>query len=316
MEEQLDIITIGESLVELSSDTSLSSSDCFSKYYGGDALVSAVTALRLGAKVGFITRVGNDAFKDFLMDSWQAEGLDISQVKVANEQNGLYFVSKQFECQKEFLYYRKKIAPSRLSIDDVNEDYITHSRIVYASGITQSLSLSAKEAVAKMFKIAKDNGVMTAYDPNYTSAISTPEVARENFNEVAPNLDILFMSTKHDTGSILELCSVENIMKKLWDMGISIIVLKSAEQSGYYVGYNGSINFTEFFTKKDEIVDTTCSGDAFNGAFMYALTHGNNPVEAARLASVTAGLQAKNIGAVKSIPAASEVFAVLKKGES
>jgi len=316
MEEQLDIITIGESLIELSSDEKLSRSESFQKYYGGDALVSAVTASRLGAKVGFITRVGNDAFKDFLMDSWQNEGLDISQVKVSNEQNGLYFISKPDGGDKEFSYYRKKIAPSKLSVEDISEDYIKSSRMVYASGITQSLSLSAKEAVSKIFEIAHNNGLMTAYDPNYSSAINTPENAKENFNEIVPNLDVLFMSTKYDTTSILELDSVENIVKKLWDMGINIIVLKSCEKGGYYTGYNGNITFTEFYTKKEDIVDTTCSGDAFNGAFLYALAKGYSPMEASRLACITAGLQARGIGAVKSVPGADEVFQIFKKGEN
>ena len=65
MDEKLDIITIGESLIELSSDTSLSSTECLHKYYGGDALTTAIAALRLGSRVGFITRVGNDVFKDY-----------------------------------------------------------------------------------------------------------------------------------------------------------------------------------------------------------------------------------------------------------
>ena len=314
MEEQLDIIAIGESLVELSSDSKLSTSQCLFKYYGGDALVCAIAAQRLGAKVGFVTRVGNDAFKDFLMDSWQAEGLDISQVKVAEESHRPYIIATTPNSVPELLYYRKKIAPSKLSIEDVPEDYIKKSRLVYASGITQSLSLSAKEAVFKMFEIAHANGILTAYDPNYSSAINTPENAKENFYDIAQNLDVLFMSTKYDTNSILELDSIENIIKKLWDMGISIVVLKSKEKGGYYTGYNGSITFKEFYTK--DVVDTTCSGDAFNGAFLYALTNGYTPTEATKLASIDAGLQAKGVGAVKSVPHADDVFAVYTKGEN
>ncbi len=316
MSENLDLITIGESLVELSTDEKLSTCTCLNKYYGGDALVSAITALRLGAKVGFITRVGNDAFKDFLMDSWQVEGLDISQVKVANEPNGLYFISKFGAEEKEFIYYRKKIAPSKLSIEDVPEEYIKSAKSVYASGITQSLSLSAKEAVSNMFKIARTNGIMTAYDPNYSIAINTPEMAKENFNEVIQYTDVLFMSTKYDTNSILELDSIENIIKKMWDIGVNIVVLKSSEKGGYYTGYNGNITFTEFYTKVEDIVDTTCSGDAFNGAFLYALTHGYSAIEAGKIASITAGLQAKGIGAVKSVPDADIVFSVFKRGEN
>ena len=313
MENQsLAIITIGESLIELSSDTNLSNTKCLYKYYGGDSLVSAVAASRLGAKVGFITRVGNDPFKDYLMDSWVSEGLDISQVKISNEPNGFYFITRPSVQEKEIIYYRKKVAQSKISIDDINEDYISCAKIVYTTGTTQSISLSSGEAVLKAYEFAKKHGVLTAYDPNYSSFVHTPETAKENFHKVITNVDILFMSTKHDTGSILELDSIENIIRNIWDMGVNIVVLKSSEKGGYYTGVNGNIEFCEFYTK--EVVDTTCSGDAFNGAFMYGITHGYTPNEATNLASVVAGLQAKGIGAIKSVPYAGEVFSIFKRG--
>ncbi len=312
MSEKLDLVTLGESLIELSSDTGLCCAECLHKYYGGDVLVSSVTASRLGARVGFITRVGDDPFKNYLLDAWNSEGLDISQVKTANEPNGLYFITRPNVNEKEFVFYRKKIAASKVSIDDISEDYIANSKIVYTSGITQSLSLSAKEAVAKFYEVAKKNNVITAYDPNYSTFINTPEGAKENFNEVIANVDILFMSTKHDTGNILELDSVENIIKGLWDLGVNIAVLKSSEKGGYYTGYNGNIDFTKFYT--NEVLDTTCSGDAFNGAYMYAIVNGYTPIEASKLACITAGLQAKGIGAVKSVPYPDEIFSIYKKG--
>ena len=312
MDNSLDIIAIGESLIELSSDNKLANSDILHRYYGGDTLVAAVAAARLGANVGFITRVGNDPFKDYLLESWASENLDISQVKVANEPNGFYFVTRHGIEEKELIYYRKKVAQSKISIDDINEDYISKAKIVYTSGITQSISLSAKEAVDKAYKIAKDKDIMTAYDPNYSSVIHTPESAKENFNSVIDKIDVLFMSTKYDTLSILELDSVENIIKSLHDKGVKIIVLKSSANGGYYLGYNGNIEFVKFYTS--EVVDTTCSGDAFNGAFMYGITHGYTPIEASKLASIVAGLQAKGIGAIKSIPYANNVFAISRKG--
>ena len=312
MDNTLDIITIGESLIELSSDNRLANSDILHKYYGGDTLVAAVAAARLGANVGFITRVGNDPFKDYLLESWASENLDISQVKIANEPNGFYFVTRHGIEEKEIIYYRKKVAQSKISIEDIDEEYIKKAKIIYTSGITQSISLSAKEAVDKAYTIAKDNNIMTAYDPNYSSAIHTPESAKENFNSVIDRVDILFMSTKYDTSSILEMDSIENIIKSMNDKGVKIIVLKSSEKGGYYLGYNGNTEFIKFYTT--EVVDTTCSGDAFNGAFMYGITHGYTPIEAGKLASIVAGLQAKGIGAIKSVPYANNVFAISRKG--
>ena len=312
MEEKLDIVAIGECLIELSASTSLAIADCLYKYYGGDALATAISALRLGSKVGFITKVGNDAFKEFLMDSWQAEGLDISQIKLANEPNGFYFITRPVDADKEIAYYRKKIAPSKLSIDDISEEYISGAKILYSSGTTMSLSISAEEAVLKAFELAKKNNITTAFDPNFSLLCTTKENAKESFNKIVSNVDILFMNDKYDTTYILELESAENIIKKLWDMGVSTIVIKSSLKGGYFTGYNGNIFFNEFFTK--ETVDTTCSGDAFNGGFMHAITHGCNHVEAVKLAGIVAGLQAQEIGAIKSIPYKDEVYSILRGG--
>ena len=312
MEEKLDIVAIGECLIELSASTSLASADCLYKYYGGDALATAISALRLGSKVGFITKVGNDAFKEFLMDSWQAEGLDISQIKLANEPNGFYFITRPVDADKEIAYYRKKIAPSKLSIDDISEEYISGAKILYSSGTTMSLSISAEEAVLKAFELAKKNNITTAFDPNFSLLCTTKENAKESFNKIVSNVDILFMNDKYDTTYILELESAENIIKKLWDMGVSTIVIKSSLKGGYFTGYNGNIFFNEFFTK--ETVDTTCSGDAFNGGFMHAITHGCNHVEAVKLAGIVAGLQAQEIGAIKSVPYKDEVYSILRGG--
>ena len=127
MEKKFDLITIGESLIEFSSNQKLEQAECLHKYYGGDSLVVAIAARRLNSNVGFITCVGNDAFKDFMLKSWQDEGLDTEHVKVVNSQNGFYMVSRTGIHEKEFIYYRKKIAPAKLSLDDIDEEYIKSS---------------------------------------------------------------------------------------------------------------------------------------------------------------------------------------------
>lgn len=311
MDEKIDIITIGESLIELSSDINLSLATSLDKYYGGDTLTTAVAAKRLGSKVGYITRVGCDYFKEFLLDSWQAEGLDISQVKLSGEFNGLYLLARLKDGKKEFSYYRKKTAATKLSIDDISESYIERAKIFYTTGIAQSLSLSAKEAVKKAYKIAKKKGVTTAYDPNYSPLICTPGEAREFFDDVISDVDILFLNAKNDISNLFEISSIEKALKDLWDMGINIVVIKSQKAGGYYTGYGGDIVFSEFHTK--EIVDTTSSGDAFNGGFLHAIASGFSPFEATKLAAVVAGIQAGRIGAIKSIPTRNEVYTEYEK---
>lgn len=311
MDTKLDIITLGEGLIELSSDVSLSLANTLDKYYGGDTLTTAVAARRLGSKVGYITRVGCDYFKEFLLDSWQAEGLDISQVRLSSDCNGLYLLARPIDGEKEFSYYRKKTAASKISIDDISEKYLESAKIFYTSGIAQTLSLSAQEAIKKAYTLAKKNGLTTAYDPNYSPLITTIEDAKEAFDEVINDVDVLFLSDKNDADKLFEIKSAEKIIKNLWDMGVNTVVIKSGQDNGYYTGYAGDIVFNPYYAK--DTVDTTCSGDAFNGGFLHAIASGYSPFEATKLASIVSGLQSQKIGAIKSIPTKEEVYSEYEK---
>lgn len=311
MDEKLDIITLGEGLIELSSDVSLSLAKSLDKFYGGDTLATAITARRLGSKVGYITRVGCDYFKEFLMDGWQAEGLDISQVKLTNDFNGLYLLARPKSGAKEFSYYRKRTAASKISIEDISENYIESAKIFYTSGIAQTLSLSTKEAVGKAYALAKKNGLTTAYDPNYSPLITTPEESKEAFDDVINDIDILFLSDKNDISKLFDINSVEKVIKYFWDLGVNTVIIKSSDKGGYYTGYAGDIVFCEFLCS--QTIDTTCSGDVFNGGFLHAISSGFSPFEATKLASVVSGLQSQKIGAIKSIPTKEEVYSEYEK---
>lgn len=309
--EKLDIIAIGESLIELSTSETLTTAQTLDKYYGGDSLTTAISALRLGSKVGFISRVGMDCFKNYLLESWQEEGLDISHVKPVQGTNGLYMVSRGQNCSsKEFSFYRKKTAATNLSIEDISTEYIQNSSLVYATGVTQSLSISAREAVKEAFKIAKENNVLTAYDPNFNSQIWSEDEAKEAFEELAEYIDILFINVRHDSKIVIESSSIDNTMKYIWDKGISTVIVKSIAEKGYYVGYQGKVEFINFIN--EDVIDDTGAGDAFNGGVLHGITSGMSPFKAVSLGSIVAGLQIKGYGAIKSIPDKEEVYKIFK----
>ena len=79
--------------------------------------------------------------------------------------------------------------------------------------------------------------------------------------------------------------------------------------NGYYTGYRGEISFTEFYNTQ-KAIDTTASGDVFNGGYIYAITNGYSPSDASKFASVVSGLQTQNYGAIQAIP---YIDAVLEK---
>ena len=300
MEPKVDIAIIGECLIELSSNGTLADTSTLNKYFGGDTVTTAVAIARLGGKVTYVTKVGNDGFSEFILSSLNKENIDTSLITSNEEQNGMYIVSRTPE-KKELLYYKRKTAATKLSIDDLNEDCIKKLKLVYSTGVVQSLSASSRKLVHNAFKLAKENDVMTAYDPNYTSCFMNSTDTKEYFEEIVDYTDIIFLSLKNDAERLYDVESIDKVMNYFWDKGVKIVVVKSHIDNGYYTGYKGDISFTEFYNTS-KAIDTTASGDVFNGGFLYAITNGYAPAEATKFAAVVSGLQTQNFGAIQSIP--------------
>ena len=299
-QQKSSVVIIGECLIELISNGSLAESSTLNKYFGGDTVTTAVAVARMGGNVCYVTKVGNDGFSEFILSSLQKENIDTSLIKTNDEQNGMYIVANT-QNKKELLYYKRKTAATKLNIEDVPEDFIKQVKLVYSTGIVQSLSASSRELVRESFRIARENEVITAYDPNYTSCFMSSSDTKELMEEILDYTDIIFLSLKGDAMRLYEVDSVEQIMKRFWDKGVKIVVIKSHIDNGYYTGYKGSITFTEFYNTL-KAVDVTASGDVFNGGFLYAITNGYQPQEATKFASVVSGLQTQNYGAIQSIP--------------
>ena len=300
MDQKIDIAVIGECLIELSANGSLADTSTLNKYFGGDTVTTAVAIARLGGSVSYLTKVGNDGFSEFILSSLQKENIDTSMIKTNDEQNGMYIVSNT-QNNKEVLYYKRKTAATKLSVEDIDEETIKKLKLIYSTGVVQSLSASSRELIRETFKIAKGNDVLTAYDPNYTSCFMNSDDTKEYFEEIIGLTDIVFLSLKNDAVRLYEIDSVDKAINYFWDRGVKIVVIKSHIDNGYYVGYNGEITFTEFYNSQ-KAIDTTASGDVFNGGFLYEIINGYTPSNAAKFAAVVSGLQTQNYGAIQAIP--------------
>ena len=96
----------------------------------------------------------------------------------------------------------------------------------------------------------------------------------------------------------------------MYDKGIGTVIIKSSEDKGYYVGYQGNVDFVKYYS--DTIVDNTGAGDTFNGAVLHGIVSGMNIIKAVNLGAITAGLQVQKFGAIKSIPTKEEVYKIFK----
>ncbi|HEY9524232.1 MAG TPA: PfkB family carbohydrate kinase, partial [Thermopolyspora sp.] len=72
----MDVIVIGEPLVEFSASRPLTEASDFRLSFSGDALNAAIAAAAAGATVALVTRVGADEFGARLIRFAAAHGVD------------------------------------------------------------------------------------------------------------------------------------------------------------------------------------------------------------------------------------------------
>ena len=309
----MDVVSLGECMVEMFCDGRIKDANLFTKAYGGDTLNTIVAARRLGSEAGFITKVGIDPFAEFLLSNWRAEGIDLSQTKLVPGFNGIYFISLLLSGEREFTYYRPGSAASTLSPEDLDHDYIAGAKVLHTSGITQAIATTARDAALAAFKIAKKAGVLTSFDPNLRLKLTTLELARENLNEILQYTDIFLPSSPDETAPLFPEMDHVQIIDFVVSKGVKHVAIKCGAD-GCVVSSGGQIHrlSPEFDVK---VVDATGAGDAFNGGFIHGIVRGMSARDAARIGMALASLKMEGRGAILSLPTREQVVAALNDDE-
>ncbi|MBE0448272.1 MAG: sugar kinase [Actinobacteria bacterium] len=307
---EFDVVSIGECMVEFYSDRPLSDSEKLNKSYGGDTISVLVAASRLGSRTGYITRVGEDPFASYLLQSWLNEMIDLSLVRVIPaRKNGIYFVSTFEGGGYDLSYYREGSAASTISVDDLETKYLAAARYLHASGVSQAISKSCRRAVYEACRLVKENRTgLVSYDPHLESDLWSAEEAKVAFHEVLPYMDVLFIEHPFESKWLNDIADPEELIRALWQQGIRVVVLK-LEDNSCIVGerHSGIIGVVEAF-RAGKVVDKTGAGDAFCGAFLHGLARGFDIFQAARLGNIVTGLKLTGRGAIASMPTHDEVY--------
>src|SRR4051812_35743777 len=93
MTARVDIFTLGEPMVEFN-QTREGGGRRYLQGFGGDTSNAAIAAARQGARVGYLSAVGDDVYGRMLRELWTREGVDHASVGTdADGFTAVYFVN-------------------------------------------------------------------------------------------------------------------------------------------------------------------------------------------------------------------------------
>jgi 2-dehydro-3-deoxygluconokinase len=292
-----EIITLGEPLIEFNQHRA-DQPDLYIQGFGGDTSNVAIAAARLGGRVGYITRVGDDRFGRQLLELWQREGVDTRAVaRDPDAPTGVYFVTHGPNGH-EFNYLRANSAASRINPDALPKGVIQQARLLHVSGISQAISSSACDAVAAAISLARASRAVISYDPNLRLKLWPLERARTVIMTTIAQCDLCLPSLE-DARLLFATDSADAIIAAVHEAGARIVVLKCGAK-GCIVS-NG--NRIERIAGHPVLsVDATGAGDCFDGAFAVRVLGRDDVFAAARYANAAAALATTGYGAVAPLP--------------
>lgn len=291
-----DVVALGEPLIEF--NRRRPEEPMYWMGFGGDTSNCTIAAARLGARCAYITQVGDDDFGGELLALWRREGVATDGVRViAGAPTGMYFVTHGPGGHR-FSYRRSGSAASRMTPDSLPEALVVAARWLHVSGISQAISDSARETVARAIAVARANGTRVSLDLNFRPALVSAPMALETLRQTLPHCD-LFLPSVDEIAALAGIDEPEAIVRWSHEHGARQVALKLGAK-GCMVSDGSGLSLLGGATVNP--VDATGAGDCFAGACLAELARGRSLVEAARVANVAAALSTQGYGAIDPLP--------------
>ncbi len=261
---------------------------------GGKGSNQAVACSRLGGEVWFVGCLGNDYFGQIAMNNFKENGINTDFVRIVE---GIHSGAALIMVSDETGENAIVVAPganSHLSPEDVDRAL----EVIKEADVVLTQFEIPEETVNHLAEVLPER-VIFLVNPAPGRKISDVVLKRADF--IIPNESELEVITGRKVETIED---AENAAKVLLDRGAKNVIVTLGNKGALWVSKKNTRHFQAF---KVDVVDTTGAGDAFCGAFAFALSNGENVEEAVVMANAAAAISVTRIGTAPSMPTMSEL---------
>jgi sugar/nucleoside kinase (ribokinase family) len=260
---------------------------------GGQVATAVLACARLGLRTALATSVGADAGAERVLEPLRAAGVDLSAVRrVAGARTqGAMIVVDRSSGERTVLWHR----------DEALALAAGHVPALLADSAVVHLDAGDLEASIEAARRARSLGLPVVLDADTPAPGVEALLATVDFPIVSREF------AKEAYGGPRE------ALRALRALGARLAVVTLGREGALASGDEGELASPAFAC---DAVDTTGAGDAFHGAFAWALLQGCGAERALRLSNAVAALNCAALGAQGGLPTRAELSAYLaRQGE-
>lgn len=261
---------------------------------GGKGANQAVAAARLGGKVSFIAKTGDDVFGRQARQLFESENINTDYlVTDPGHPSGVALITVDAKGENCIV-----VAPGSNSYLVQSDIDLAREEILRSDIVLMQLEIPL-ETVSYVANMAFDAGKRVILNP--APALQISDELLSKLYMITPNeteAELLSGIAVRDTESAVLAA------RNLYDRGVKVVIIT--------LGSKGALLFTGddyqlIPSPKVEAVDTTAAGDVFNGAIAVAISEGFALDKAVEFACKAAAISVTRMGAQSSAPYWKEI---------
>lgn len=259
---------------------------------GGQVATAVVSAAKLGLRTKYVGTIGDDFRGQVQAESLSGTGVDISSVIVRKDcpNQTAYILIDGSTGERTVLWQRSQ--GLRMCAADIQREDICNSRLLHIDGFDT-------EAAVHAASIARECGIPVSLDV---------DTVYPDFDAVLRNVDYLVASSSWPgrwTGESDPFVAL-SVLQREYKFTVAAMTLGDR---GALAFYRGEWTYEPAFQVGCH--DTTGAGDAFHGAFCYAMLQNMPMSDALRFSNAAAAINCTAIGARGHLATLPEVNALL-----
>ncbi len=299
---QLDVVVFGEAMAMFIADDPLPLDEAnhYTRAVAGAEVNVAVGLSRLGLRVGWISRLGNDPLGRYLLNEIRQAGPDTTRVLFDQvHPTGFQLKSQVLEGDPEVIYFRRGSAASYMALLEEDDAYLRSARHLHVTGIPPALSETCRRYTYHAIEQAREAGMSISFDPNLRPTLwgSTQEM-RQVINDLAAKADWIFPGLSEGT-LLTGFTEPEDIANFYFEKGVKLVAIK--------LGLLGSSLFTpslryDLPVFAVEVVDTVGAGDGFAVGIISGMLDGLDPLHCLERGNAIGALAVTSRGDMDGLP--------------